>query len=348
MRRTLLRFINRTLGALAIIIIYLTGKGKNIFKLTSNRKINRKKDFKNILLIKIIGIGDTVLMLPGIKRLKERYPYAKITALVTPISKGILSDQPLLDEIIVYDIFGKHTGIGGFIKIISLLNKKKFDLVIDYEQHIKLITILSHFTGAEKIIGFVNPDSNRGYLLTDRIMLDGNKHMVESFNELLLPLGIKSQPERLEKIKVSDKDTNYVNEWLQSQKICSDDLLIGIHSGSGERALSRRWDKERYAAIGDRLIDEFQAKVIFTGSHSEIPLIRETARLMKNSPIISAGCTSLKQLVALIDRFDLFISNDTGPMHIGPAMGTPTIGPKRPMDRLWEPRPLVFLVQMPP
>ena len=326
MRRESLRIINRVFGKSILLCVYLIKIARDLFLSNIPDKNNRTRRFKNILLIKIVGLGDTVLMLPSIKKIKEKYPEARITTLVTHLSEGILRDQFLLDEVISYDIFGKHKGLAGFVKIILQLRKRKFDLVIDYEQHIKLITILSYLTGANKIIGFVSANTNRGYLLTDKVLLDGNKHMVESFDDLLIPIGITSRTEKLETIEVSDEDKKYIDNWMKSQNINEKDLLVGIHIGSGASALCRRWSTDRYAELGDKLINELGAKVLFTGSKDELPLINETAGLMQTPPIVSAGHTSIKQLVSLISRLDLFISNDTGPMHIGPAMKTSTIG----------------------
>lgn len=323
--RKFLRFINRTCGRYLILIFYYSKKFSRNFSFFKRKK-EAKNSIRKILVIKLVGLGDTVLMLPSIRKLKDVYPGVKITALLTPLSSGILNNQAILGDIIIYDILGTQKGIWGFYKVVSELRKREFDLIIDYEQHFKLVTILSFLVGVDKIIGFDNPIINRGHLLTDRVLLDGNIHMLESFDSLLTPLGINTGSVKLEKINVPDTDIAYIDEWLKKQNLDVNDLRVGMHIVSGRTALSRRWPIERYAEIGDRLIEEFGAKVIFTGTLNERLLLEETADLMRNSPIISAGQTNIMQLVRLIDRVDLFVSNDTGPMHVGPAMGTPTIG----------------------
>lgn len=332
MKRKLLRVVNRYAGSILISGVYFLGKIADMFLPKRTATVSDGADLNNILLIKLVGLGDTVLMLPGIKKIKEYYPNAKILVLTTPLASGILTGQPFIDEVIIYDIFGKDKGVSGFYRIISKLRKEKIDIVIDYEQHIKLHTIISYCSGASRIIGFDNDIIKRGRLLTDRIILDGDKHMLESFNDLLRPLGIDILQNKLEKIFVSEKDIKHVDDWMRSHGIKNDDLTVGIHIGSGDRAQSRRWSTQRFAEIADGISQEYQAKVVFTGTKAELALINEVSKLMKSTPIISAGDFSIKQFAVLVAHFSLFISNDTGPMHISAAMGTSTIALFGPQD----------------
>jgi heptosyltransferase-2 len=328
MIRRLLRFVNKVFGLMVINSIYSIGK------ICRSKFFRNAEDIsiRNILIVKIVGIGDTVLMIPNLKKIKKTYENTKIVALLTPLSSGILFDQPLIDEVIIYDILGEHRGILGFMGIISSLRKKKIDVVVDFEQHIKLITVISFLTGAKKIIGFNNDTIKRGRLLTDQVTLTGDKHMFESYNDLLKPLGIQSYNGKPERIWMSPSDSNYVEEWLNRNNVISDDIMVGIHVGSSERAKARRWPMDRFAELADRIIEIQKAKVVLTGTYSETPLIKDVVQCMKYKPLIAAGHMNLKQLAALIDRMTLFISNDTGPLHISAAMGTTTIGLFGPND----------------
>jgi heptosyltransferase-2 len=221
---------------------------------------------------------------------------------------------------------GQHKGVLGLLKVINELRKRKFDLVIDYEQNHRLVTLISYFSGAKRRIGFYNATIKRGYLLTDKVMLKGSRHMIDNFDDLLVPLGIYAKTDRLERIWEPLESLDYCKKWLQERGVSEGDLLIGIHAGSGERVSSRRWSKEKFAELADRLIQKFAAKIIFTGSPDELALINDVVKLMKSSAIIAAGHTSVTQLVSLIGLLDMFISNDTGPMHISAAMEIQTIG----------------------
>ena len=326
MRRKVLRFINKTTGTFFCVILFLFDKLVNVIPHKRKSESRTPIPSCNILVIKIVGLGDTVLMLPSITALKATYPQARISAMVTPLSSGILQYIKSIDELIVYDIFSSHKGIIGLIKLILLLRRKRFNLVIDFEQHIKLISIVSYLTGASRRIGFSNEKLGRGLLLTDKIHLDDAEHTVKNFAELVKKAGVKANITHLERIDVPDRDRDFVENWLSKRNIVPGTLLVGIHPGSGGSATSRRWPKERFAQIADKLAEIYGARVIITGSPSEVELANEVARLMKTVPVIAAGQMSIGQLIGLIDKLHLYISNDTGPMHISAAMGTPTIG----------------------
>ena len=111
---------------------------------------------------------------------------------------------------------------------------------------------------------------------------------------------------------------------------------IGLHVGA--RAPARRWPAERFAAVGDTLARRFGALIVLTGSRSELPLVESVARMMTAPPLVAAGKTSLGGLAAVIERLDLFISNDTGPAHLAVATDTPSITIFGPADyRRWAP-----------
>lgn len=111
---------------------------------------------------------------------------------------------------------------------------------------------------------------------------------------------------------------------------------IGLHVGA--RAPARRWPAERFATVGDALADRLGALIVLTGSRSELPLVEAVASMMACHPLVVAGKTSLGGLAAVIERLDLFISNDTGPAHLAVALGTPSVTIFGPADhRRWAP-----------
>jgi heptosyltransferase-2 len=125
---------------------------------------------------------------------------------------------------------------------------------------------------------------------------------------------------------VSQEEREFVTEFLKSVAVSEADLLIGIHPGTGQSSVSRRWPPDRFARLADWLVEEHNAKVIFTGAPSEIPLVNEIRRTMKTDPIVSTGRTNLKQLAEIAKRCRIFISGDTGPLHIAAAMKTRVLG----------------------
>lgn len=324
MKRDFLRIIDKSIAYFIIYLIIINDKFLNIFKKPIEQG---ETGYKKILAIKIIGLGDTALMLSPLKILSEKYPDSQISVFVTSLSNGILRDQSFIHQIFNYDIFGADRGLSGFLKILLNIRKQNFDCVIDFEHHFNLTAIISYLSGARIRIGF-HHNNIRGALFTHKVFLKSNQHMLESFFELLRPLNIENQStSKLQKIEYSEKDKKVVNNWLREKNISPDDLLIGIHPGSGIRAMSRRWDLHKFHQLILKITARYNAKVIVTGSSSEIALLDEIIGLVGNNTTFHCGGEfNLKQLAALINKCSLFITNDTGPLHISAAMGTKTIG----------------------
>lgn len=283
---------------------------------------------RNILVIKLVGLGDTVLMLTPVARLHRHFPQSRITALVTPLSEGILSVQPYVDETIVYDVFGGDRGLLGLLRIIRLLRARKFDCVIDFEQHFQLTSIIAYLTRAPRRLGFYFGRSPRKGIFTNPVCFDPERHMVDSYMRLLEPLGIcADRVEELERIFIPDEDAWPVEAWLRERGIGPDDILVGVHPGSGPRAPAKRWGVEKYAEIIRRLRREYDARIVVTGSPGERELAERIIGLAGREGVHNAsGDFNIRQTTALLKNCRLFISNDTGPMHMAAALGRPTIG----------------------
>lgn len=331
MARAFLRFVDRSFGKLLVRTIVLYDGLRAA--LGGGRGRSAPADASggaplNILAIKLVGLGDTVLMLTPLEALRRRFPEARITVLVTPLSVGVLGAQPSVDDTIVYDILGKDRGISGVFKTIGELRARRFDCVVDFEQHFQMTSILSYLTGASRRVGFYYSGSPRRGLFTDPVSLNPDGHMVDAYMDLLVPLGIESEKVReLKPIFVPPEDQAVVEKWLQGHGIDPGTLLVGVHSGSGIRAPVRRWGGQKFAEILRRLRSEYDARVVMTGGRDERGRVRKIMELAGMDGVYSAsGELTILQTVALMERCDLFISNDTGPLHMAAATGTATIG----------------------
>jgi len=334
MKRKLLRLLDRSLGPLAVSLLIAWERIRRLPSrvrpaTTGVARGSRQGPVPGrILVIKIVGLGDTVLMLTPIASLRRRFPHASISVLVTPLSCGIVANQPSIDEVIVYDVLRSPGGIRGFMRLVRLLRAKHFDCIIDCEQYFQMTAVVTYLTGAPRRIGFCFNDSLRGKLYTDAVSIDPQCHMVDSYMRLLEPLGIDSgRIEALEQVHIDSQDRVKVGAWLAGRGIGNGDIVVGIHAGSGSRAPYKRWDEESFAEIVGRLGRRLGAQVILTGTVSERQMIDRIMSLSGNRTAHNSGGEfETKQAAVLIERCDLFISNDTGPMHIAAAVGTPTIG----------------------
>jgi heptosyltransferase-2 len=282
--------------------------------------------YQRILITKLVAIGDLVCCLPTVRAIKGSFPQSHLAILVTPRVREVVEGCSYLDEIIYYDIFGKDAGLRGFIRTIKKLRRKKFDLVIELDHYYRITTLISHLAAIKNKAGFDLPNQGRRHLYTIKVPYALDKHEVETFLGVAEQIGANALERELVEIWVSPEDQEYVSQFLAGEGVNSQDVLVCIHPGTGPSATSRRWKPERFASVADWLMEEFDAKVILTGVASEIELVNRIAELMTKRPIIAAGKTNLKQLAEIARRCRLFISVDTGPLHIAAAMKTKVIG----------------------
>ncbi len=284
----------------------------------------------SILIIKLSAMGDTILLIPSLRLLREEYPKSYITIVVTTINKEVVEGCPYVDETICLDIGSCSKNPIRFIRLISILQKKKIDLVLDFDQWLRLSPLISYFSGGKERIGFRTEGQYRHYLYTVAVTHRRDKHEVECFIEIIKRLGIEVQDYTLE-IWLED-DEGFIKDLQKKNEIREEDLVIAIHPGCPPHGWQREWGVENYAQLADRLIARYQCKIVLTGSQGEIETVKRMEKLMKYRPIVLAGRVSLKQLATLLKRCQLLICGNTGVMHLAAACHTSTIGLHGPTD----------------
>jgi len=267
--------------------------------------------------------------------------------LTTPRVSGVVEGFSYIDEIIYYDILGADKGLRGFLRIIKEIKKRDFDISIDFEHYYNFTAIISRLGGIDNMVGFSVDKQFRRRLFNTKITYDTTQHEVQTFYEIAKKLGAPNSNVNLEEITTSSEDKRIVKQFLEQNNISDNDLVIGVHPSTSQSARVRRWLPKRFAKVIDALQDDFGAKVIITGTSNDKEVINEILRgqsLHGNSPRPShfqqpttnnqqpgenpIVCTdfSLKEFAEVLRRCNLFISVDTGPMHMAAAMKTPTIG----------------------
>ena len=303
-----IKFLDRYLGSLICSILSFS-------KLFYSRKGIKTK---NILIIQLWGIGESVLTLPAIKTLRKKFPKANIDVLLTERNKDVYFENKDLNKIIPVKL--NPLSIKKFI----FKNYKKYDLTIDMEEYLNISSIISFFIG-KKRIGFSH--NIRSMIYTDSIKYNDGQHASQTFADLLKPLDIDYKVNQLVKLNHSVNDKKFIDNLLKNIK--KRDFIVGIAPGAAESARSRIWPIENFVSLSNQLIkSKKNIKIIFTGNNEERELINKIINKInkKNNLINLAGKITLKQLFYLVTKCNLFISNDAGPMHIAAAQGTKTIG----------------------
>lgn len=307
---------------IAVIIADLLGYALwatvNIFK--KNEPISA--DIREILVIRTAYIGDVVMTLPILKPLKKLYPHAKITFLTSSAAKGLFLNNQYADSVITYNAFwfyseGRLKDFFGFLKT---LRSKHYDLIIEARGDIRDIFLLMYLSRGRYRVSY--NVGGGGFLLTHVVPFEGIKHRVDYHLDIISFLGGGSDatdwglhPTKEENHKAEEIILKYAKR--------QGSVIIGIHPG-GRKGL-KCWPMERYAGLADRAISELGAKIFFTGSEKEYDLVKEITMKMNNRAENLAGSLDLKTLSAFIGKLDVFITNDSAPLHIASAMKTPTI-----------------------
>ncbi|MFQ6041051.1 MAG: glycosyltransferase family 9 protein [Candidatus Poribacteria bacterium] len=270
-----------------------------------------------ILLIRLSSLGDVVLTSPAIRAARHHFPQAYIAMLVGKQSADVVSENPHLNEIISYNRAGKKN-TEEMRRIIHQIRQREFDLTIDFQRKFRT-SLLAYLSFAKCRVGYHQP---LGILCTVRVPDKVNKHAIDRNLDLLRAIGIHSEDRTLE-LFISEEDREYAEQFFNSQRISPEHPKIGLFPGAGWRP--RQWMPQRFAVIGDLAAEHFGAQVLIFGGAKEMDLVSKVVGYMKSDSIILAGHLKIRQLAALIEQCDVFVTNDTGPMHISVAMKTPTI-----------------------
>jgi len=291
--------------------------------------MNRTSDIdiskiKRILIIMMGGIGDMILLTPALKALRKAYPSSTLSFLLGPYgAEKVIEGSDLINGKIIIDP-EKYKGVKGKIKLIRELREEKFHLSITSTGTNPIKSgLLCYLAGIKYRLG--ENIGGKGFFYNLKAPFHPESHYVEGNLYMLQKLGIKPDDMRTY-IYRSSEDKSF------AQKIFVDyhlegKRLIGIHPGSGvHQAWFRRWPKERFARLADGMIDKYKATVMIFGGADEVSLACEIKTLMNSHPILMAGKTTLTQAAALIEKCRLFISNDSGLMHVACAVNTPVVG----------------------
>jgi heptosyltransferase-2 len=278
------------------------------------------KKFTNILIIQTAFIGDAILTLPLIQVLKSNYSHSSIDVIVIPRTSEIFINHPAISRVICYDKHGIDKGIQGFLKLRTKLISKKYELIIVPHRSLRS-ALLAKMLKPICAIGF---DRSVGryffHLLTH---YNPSTHEIERNLSLLEPLNIGPITNVLPRLYPSNQDAMIVDHILKDFNIKIDKKMIAIAPGTIWN--SKRWPKDRFATASKLLSIEGYS-VVLIGGKEDSTLCNEIIEMAETANIYNiAGRLSLLQSAELVRRCRALISNDSAPMHLAVAVGTPVI-----------------------
>lgn len=325
-RRAIFRLFDKYVGIPIIVFLAIFTKRKKRLPI---------ENIKKILIIKLAAIGDSILLIPTLRTLKKTFPNAEITFICSQINYSVINKIPYVHKIIDCDVHSFLKNPFLFSKFISNLRKEKYELIIDVGQWERINALITMLAKADFTIGFKTEGQFKHFGYDSIIPHLRNKHELENFLDLLIPLGINitDEDKKLEYF-LNKEDYSFAdNFWLQND--IQNKTVICLHPGCGENGKPREWSVENYINLGKRLVAyDDNIRILITGATHEAERCRQIAEGIGKNVINTAGKFPLDNVVALVQKVKLIVCSNTGMLHIASCVGTKTMGLHGPTNPL--------------
>ncbi|MEM7828151.1 MAG: lipopolysaccharide heptosyltransferase II [Candidatus Aenigmatarchaeota archaeon] len=281
-------------------------------------------NFRKILIRVPNWIGDAVMSLPAISAIKKGFKNSEVCILGKPWVAPIYFNNPMIDRIIEYRSGDLHKGLIGKVRLINQIKRERFEIAILFQNAIEA-AILAFLARIPIRVGY-NTDL-RGPLLTHSVKRPWKRkiHHTEYYLEMIRSSGlVKDVLNDYPNIFISSEEKRWAREFLISNGFLMDKPIVGINPGASYGP-AKRWFPERFATVGNELSKLFDASVILFGSSEDVKICREISSMLTGRFLDLSGKTTLRHLISIISQCSVFITNDTGPMHIAAAIGVPVV-----------------------
>jgi lipopolysaccharide heptosyltransferase II len=278
-------------------------------------------DARRICLIKPSALGDVVQTLPLLPVLRQRFPRARISWVVSAPLASLLEGHPSLDEIIPFHRKGAaSTGL----ELLCELRQREFDLVFDLQGLLRT-GVMTAATGAPVRVGLESAREGAG-LACNCVLPESGRRVPahRRYWRVAEALGLGDREPRTE-IALADEDQAWAAEALAGLGR----PVLAIHAGA--RWITKRWPVEKFAAVAAKAARRFGGAAVLVGSPDEQATSAQPEQVLRRlAPAASlrnlTGRSTLKQLAAVLQRADLLLANDSGPMHLAAGLGRPVVG----------------------
>lgn len=294
---------------------------KLAFILMKNKQVIKTnlltENFSTVCFFSNTAIGDTLFNTPVFRAFKQNYPHVKSICLLNPKNYQLFKNNPYIDEIVLYTGRWKN-----FFTALKILKNKKIDVVFISHSNEPQATPLAVLCGAKYIFKLQNAKNKFNAFHSNDIDKNEISHYVVKHRLKILEfIGIKDTNTRME-LFLKDEDYVQVDKIFKKENGIK---YIGFQMGAS--TVSRQWFLEKWVELANLLLKKKNIKIILTGSKNDkIMCDKFVKNINFNANILNfAGIFSIRSAAALIGKLDLFITPDTGPLHIAAALKTPTI-----------------------
>jgi heptosyltransferase III len=305
-----------------------------LWDLVTNRRIESLLPGDDVLVVKLSALGDTFILLPVFKALKEKIgPQGKIRMIATPINQAALKGFPYIDEVLVLD-FGKLSkSPGALFGFLKQLRSFEPALALDFDQWLRISPLLCFLSKAPLRFGFKTSGQRRHFLYQRTVENNSERHEFEQFASIAALAG------------VDRACMDNFNGFLEREKLYRGTStktpdtkpLVLIHPGCGSYGWQRAWPEKYYAQLIRRLGPDIRVQMTGMGTYEEnliASIMKDTGTDIENR----SGKLEIEQLADLLREADLVVCGNTGVLHLATGLGRPTVtmnGPANPVK--WGP-----------
>lgn len=286
---------------------------------------------KNILVVKLSAIGDVIHALPVSYALKETFPDAKVTWVVEPPAYDLLTNNPYIDHIIVFEK-KKFKSINGFFEnfpaFSAELKKIKYDVVLDL-QGLGKSAVIAWMSGAPLKLGCSNMRELSKWVSKPVCGSNQNGHIVERYLDVVRALGCKVE-KVVFPVEITEKEADIATKLMRQAGMNSNNPYVVLAVGANWA--NKRWPTKFYAALVDALYSKEIIPVVIGGGVIDSRLVAEINEKAEIPAVDLVGKTTLKQLAYMIKNAKVVVGGDTGPMHLAAGLGKPVVMLMGPTD----------------
>lgn len=290
---------------------------------------------KKILVLRYRFIGDTILTVPFLRNLRYAEPDAWIAWVVAPGSAEVVAGIPYVDELIYWDPVtihadsrGTHKTFGDKIEFIKGLRAQKFDKVYVLKRSLGS-AVMAFLAGAGERVGFAT--EGRSFLLTKSVPYRHDQHEMQNFLDVLRADDVPVVDDYLEAwLSVEEKE--FAEKFFRDAGVKPAETLIGIHPFAANPP--RAWHLDNFIKLANRLQTEMNCRVVFFGGPRDKDAAAKLLIDVQPEPILAIGRTTIRESMALLQRLNLLVCNDSGIMHLAASLQLPLVavfGPQSPV-----------------
>lgn len=300
---------------------------------------------ERVLCVKFWGIGSLQMLTPAARHLRRAYPDARIELLTLAGNAEFAHGLGAFDGVHTLDVEAARGPRGWIVlaaRIVTLvaqLRRARFDAVYDFEFFTRFSALVTLATGARDTHGYAAPNVWRGRFHAHTVPFNRYWHVARNFRALAGGEdGSDVEPGDLVPFGVRAADESALTARLASAGIAPGRDFVVLNPNAGTLSLERRWPAPSFAALARALVREDGLPVVFVGAPSEATYVGEIVRAAGEQPhghlVDLSGALSIGELAALLARASCVVTNDSGPMHVAAALGTPLValfGPETPV-----------------